>query len=51
MSALRPDIVIVDQKSKTVTVLELTVPAEYRIQNAHRLKSENESISTLIFQY
>ena len=40
VSTLRPDIVIVDQKKKAVTVLELTIPGETRIHIAHRLKSE-----------
>ena len=40
VSTLRPDIVIVDQKKKAMTVLELTIPGETRIHIAHRLKSE-----------
>ena len=40
VSNLRPDLVIVDKKKKTVTVLELTVPAETRIPVSHKLKSE-----------
>ena len=40
VSTLRPDIVIVDSKKKTVSVLELTVPGETRIPIAHKLKTE-----------
>ena len=31
VSNLKPDIVILDKKQKTVSILELTVPAEHRI--------------------
>ena len=40
MSTLRPDIVIVDTKKKSVSVLELTVPGEPRISVSHKLKTE-----------
>ena len=47
MSALRPDIVIVDQKKKIMSVLELTIPGESRITIAHRLKSEKHQHLTI----
>ena len=37
---LKPDIVIMDKAQKTVTVFELTVPAEHRLEIAHKLKAE-----------
>ena len=40
VTTLRPDIVIVDQRKKCSTILELTIPGETRIKEAHRLKSE-----------
>ena len=40
LTTLRPDIVIVDQRKKCSTILELTIPGETRIKEAHRLKSE-----------
>ena len=40
VSTLRPDIVIVDNKKKSVSVLELTVPGEPRIPVSHKLKTE-----------
>ena len=40
VSTLKPDIVIIDQKTKFVGIFELTVPGETRIREAHRLKSE-----------
>ena len=40
VSTLKPDIVIVDQKLKSVFIFELTVPGETRIQEAHRIKTE-----------
>ena len=39
----KPDIVIVDQKSKSVHIFELTVPGELRLDTAHRLKTESYS--------
>ena len=39
----KPDIVIVDQKSKSVHIFELTVPGELRLDTAHRLKAESYS--------
>ena len=35
---LKPDIVIMDKSKKTVSIFELTVPAEHRIKIAHDLK-------------
>ena len=40
VSTLKPDIVVIDNKPKHVTIFELTVPGENRISEAHRLKSE-----------
>ena len=40
ITTLKPDIVIVDSKKKTVSIFELTVPGEARISEAHRLKYE-----------
>ena len=40
VSNLRPDIVIVDSKKKSMWILELTVPGETRIAVAHKLKTE-----------
>ena len=40
VSTLKPDIVVIDNKQKLVTIFELTVPGENRISEAHRLKSE-----------
>jgi hypothetical protein len=39
----KPDIVIVDQKSKSVNIFELTVPGEARLDTAHNLKMESYS--------
>ena len=39
----KPDIVIIDQKTKSVSLFELTVPGESRIDTAHSLKSESYS--------
>ena len=39
----RPDIVIVDQRTKSVKIFELTVPAEPRLETAHSLKMESYS--------
>ena len=38
VTTLKPDIVIVDQKSKAVSLFELTVPGEMRIETANKLK-------------
>ena len=40
VSTLRPDIVIIDELKKKITVLELTVPGELRIEESNRLKGE-----------
>ena len=37
---LKPDIVVVDQLKKCVTIFELTVPSEMRIVAANKLKTE-----------
>ena len=37
---LKPDIVILDKKKKTLHIFELTVPGETRISTAHKLKME-----------
>ena len=38
VTTLRPDIVIIDEKKKAISVFELTVPGELRIKEAHKLK-------------
>ena len=38
VTTLKPDIVIVEKSNKTVTIFELTIPAEHRIKSAHELK-------------
>ena len=38
VSNLKPDIVIVDKKQKTVTIFELTFPADHRIEVSNKLK-------------
>ncbi len=40
---LKPDLVIIDNKNKTVEIAELTCPFESRIQVAHNLKTEKYS--------
>ena len=40
ITPLKPDIVIVDKKSKVLEIFELTVPSESRISTAHNLKQE-----------
>ena len=40
VSTLKPDIVIVDKKLKSIIIFELTVPGETRIHEAHRIKAE-----------
>ena len=37
---LKPDIVIIDRKSKAVEIFELTVPGEHRIDISNKLKTE-----------
>ena len=37
---LKPDIVILDRKTKTLSIFELTVPNESRIEVSHNLKAE-----------
>ena len=37
---LKPDIVIIDRKSKEVEIFELTVPGEHRIEISNKLKTE-----------
>ena len=39
----RPDIVIIDEKNKSVAIFELTVPAEHRLDTAHTLKMNSYS--------
>ena len=40
VTTLKPDIVIIDKKSKSLNIFELTVPGETRIKTAHNLKYE-----------
>ena len=52
VTTLKPDIVIIDQKTKTVKIFELTVPAEVRLETAHKLKMEKyQHFSTDIKSY
>ena len=52
VSNLKPDIVIVNKNEKTVSVFELTVPGEQRIEAANKLKSEKyEHLLTDIQQF
>ena len=37
---LKPDIVIIDKKNKTINIFELTVPGETRLKISHNLKQE-----------
>ena len=43
VTLVKPDIVIVDNRSKSVHVFELTVPGEARLDTAHKLKSDKYS--------
>ena len=38
MTTKKPDIVIMDQKSKSVNIFELNVPGESRLETSHTLK-------------
>ena len=40
VTTLKPDIVIIDKRKKTLDIFELTVPGENRIETAHNLKME-----------
>ena len=52
VSNLKPDIVIVKKSEKTVSIFELTVPGEQRIEAANKLKYEKyEHFLTDIQQY
>ena len=53
VTSLVPDIVIVDERKKTVDIFELTVPFDTRIDEAHRIKSEkyNHFISDINSDY
>ena len=49
---LKPDILIVDRKSKTIQICELTVPKETRISTSNKLKFEKyQHFSTDITAY
>ena len=43
MTNLKPDVVIIDRKSKKVDIFEKTVPGEHRIESSHNLKTEKYS--------
>ena len=43
VTPLKPDMVFIDQKKKTVEIAELTVPFEPRLEISHRLKTEKYS--------
>ena len=40
MSTLKPDIVIIDKKTMSVNIFELTVPGELRLDIANSIKME-----------
>ena len=40
ITSLKPDLVIIDKKTKNIEIFELTVPGESRIANAYNLKLE-----------
>ena len=40
VTTLKPDIVIVNKKNKTVSIFELTVPSEARIETSNKIKLE-----------
>ena len=40
VTALKPDIVVVDKKKSVCNIYELTCPAEHRIATAHNLKTD-----------
>ena len=40
---LKPDIVVIDDKTKSVKIFELTVPAESRLEISHKLKMDKYS--------
>ena len=40
VTTLKPDLVIIDKKQKSIYIFELTVPGEMRIITAHKLKLE-----------
>ena len=40
VTTLKPDIVVIDKRRKTLDIFELTVPGEARINTAHKLKLE-----------
>ena len=39
----KPDIVMVDQKSKSVNIIELRIPGESRLDTAHTIKMDSYS--------
>ena len=43
VTTLKPDIVVIDKYTKSVTIFELTVPAEHRLKIAHDLKYQKYS--------
>ena len=43
VTPLKPDLVIIDHKNKTVEIAELTVPFETRLEISHKLKTEKYS--------
>ena len=52
VTTLKPDIVIIDKTTKAVTVFELTVPGEQRIEISHKLKYEKyQHMSTDTIHY
>ena len=40
ITRLRPDAIIVSRRTKTIVLIELTIPWEDRIAEAHEIKSE-----------
>ena len=52
VTSLKPDVVVVDKTKKSVTIFELTVPAETRIATANKIKTDKyEHFKTDISNY
>jgi len=43
MTAQKPDLVVINNKTNSVVIFELTVPQEQRINEAHRFKTSKYS--------
>ena len=49
MTTLKPDIVIVDKNKKEVSIFELTVPSETRIEISNKLKLDNHFFAVVVY--